>query len=76
MGFLNITVVEVQEAPATEFSAWLKKGKPNVEGSALQARRLELLNRMVIEMADQSRQIIGSPMATLSGLRENLRALL
>ena len=76
MGFLNIAVVEVQEAPATEFSAWLKKGRPDLEGSALEDRRLELLNRIVIEISDQSRQIIGSPMATLSSLRDNLRALL
>ena len=74
MGFLNITVVEVREAPATEFSARLKKGKLSLEGSALEDRRLELLNRMVIEIADQSRQILGSPMASHSCLQENLRA--
>ncbi|TXN76086.1 methyltransferase domain-containing protein [Methylobacterium sp. WL18] len=63
-GYLDLRVEEVAEAENTEFYAWLRKGHEPLHGSELQASRQQLMNRIVIELAEQSRQIAASPLST------------
>lgn len=67
MGYLGLWVEAVAEAHDTEFYAWLRKGVGPGPAGDLQGRRKFLLDRIVIELAEQSRQIVGSPLHTLTG---------
>jgi SAM-dependent methyltransferase len=62
MGYLDLRVEEVVEAETTEFYAWLRKGRETLHASDLQAHRQRLMDRIVIELAEQSRQISASPL--------------
>lgn len=60
LGHLDLRLDRRQENPTTEFYAWLKRGR--IPSDRVQRRRMELLNEMVIELAEQSRQIQDSPL--------------
>ncbi|GGF74831.1 hypothetical protein GCM10007301_38370 [Azorhizobium oxalatiphilum] len=60
LGFLDMRVEFVAEAPAVEFHARLRKGRAHLSAEALKARRIELMNRTIMELAEQCRQIPGS----------------
>ncbi len=62
LGFLDLTVEQTAEADATEFYAWLRRGSEPMGTSTLQARRLHLNQRLIVELAEQSRQVPGSPL--------------
>ncbi|MCJ2022357.1 class I SAM-dependent methyltransferase [Methylobacterium sp. E-065] len=64
-GYIDLCVEEAAEAEATEFYAWLRKGRETLPQSDLQAMRKQLMDRVIIELAEQSRQIIGSPLNRL-----------
>ncbi|MGU3539931.1 class I SAM-dependent methyltransferase [Methylobacterium sp. A54F] len=62
LGYLDLRVEAVEEAVVTEFYAWLRKGREPLTPDAMQARRHVLMDRIVVELAEQSRQIPGSPL--------------
>lgn len=57
LGYLNLRLDRREENPTTEFYAWLKHGR--IESNKVQTRRLELMQEIVGELAEQSRQING-----------------
>lgn len=63
LGYLNSHVERAEEAPVTEFYAWLRKGRQPLGADEMQARRRALMDRIIVELAEQSRQIAGSPLA-------------
>jgi SAM-dependent methyltransferase len=73
-GYLDLRVEEVAEAETTEFYAWLRKGHEPLHGSDLQAVRKRLMDRVVIELAEQSRQIAASPLNKLRSDEARLEA--
>ena len=64
LGYLDLRVEDVAEAPETEFYARLRKGKENLDPAHMQMRRKGLMDRIIIELAEQSRQISVSPFNT------------
>jgi len=70
LGLLDLRVEATQEADNTEFHAWLRKGREQLSPQELQAKRLTLMEEVVIELAEQSRQIPRSPLATTNALSE------
>jgi hypothetical protein len=75
LGFLGLRVEDCREATETEFYAWLRKGAERLAPDHLQNRRRALMNRIVVELADQSRQIADGPLAaSASRARELDRA--
>lgn len=62
LGYLDLRIEKSEEAWATEFYAWLKKGAERISGEVLQSRRLDLMNKIVVDLAEQSRQVPGSPL--------------
>lgn len=73
-GYLDLRVEEVAEAETTEFYAWLRSGHEPLHGSDLQAVRKRLMDRVVIELAEQSRQIAVSPLNELRSVKARLEA--
>lgn len=63
-GYIDLRVEEVTEAEATEFYAWLRKGREPLPQGDLQAKRKQLMDCIIIELAEQSRQITASPFNT------------
>lgn len=63
LGFLDLRVESLTEMPDTEFLVRLRPGRETVDPDALQPRRRGLLERTLIELADQTRQIPGSPLS-------------
>lgn len=61
-GYLDLRVEGIEEAEATEFYAWLRRGREPLSLDEVQARRKSLMNQVVVELAEQSRQISGSPL--------------
>lgn len=72
LGYLDLRVEEVAEADASEFHAWLRKGRDPLSPDELQRRRRALMDRVVIELADQSRQVPGNTISTIAGLQDQL----
>ncbi len=71
LGYLDLRVEACVENPSTEFYAWLRRGKEQLSPDQMQARRLDLLSRQIIELAEQTRQMPDSPLANaLSRLAE------
>lgn len=58
LDYLDLRVERRLENPTTEFYAWLKRGR--IARDQVQCRRLELMNEIVLELAEQSRQIANS----------------
>ena len=67
MGYLDLWVEAMTEAHDTESYVWLRRGEEPGAAGDLQERRKLLLDRIIIELAEQSRQIVGSPLRTLAG---------
>ena len=63
LGFLDLRVEACVENPFTEFYVWLRRGREQLSPDAMQARRLDLLSRQIIELAEQTRQVPDSPLA-------------
>ncbi|HEY5705803.1 MAG TPA: methyltransferase domain-containing protein [Terrimicrobiaceae bacterium] len=71
LGYLDLRIEACAENPSTEFYAWLHRGKEQLSPDEMQARRLDLLCRQIVELAEQTRQMPGSPLANaLSRLAE------
>lgn len=62
LGYLDLQVDAVEEQTYTEFFAWLRRGVNILPADELQAARLRLNQRVIVELAEQSRQIPGSPL--------------
>jgi SAM-dependent methyltransferase len=63
LGLLDLRVESLTEMPDTEFLVRLRPGTDTIDPAETQLRRRGLLERMLIELADQTRQIAGSPLA-------------
>lgn len=61
LGHLDLQIEEMAEAYEAEFFAWLRKGRQTFGQEALQQRRKELMDLIVLELAEQARQIPGNP---------------
>ena len=71
LGYLDLRVEECMENPLTEFYSWLRRGKEQLSPDEMQTRRLDLLSRQTIELAEQTRQMPESPLSSaLSRLAE------
>jgi SAM-dependent methyltransferase len=57
MGYLDLRVEEIAEAAATEFYAWLRRGREPIGSDALQEARQRLMDLTILELADQVRQL-------------------
>jgi SAM-dependent methyltransferase len=67
MGYLDLRVEEIAEAEATEFYAWLRKGKEALTSAQLQRRRQELMNFIIVELAEQVKQLPETAVVEISG---------
>ncbi|WP_442755017.1 class I SAM-dependent methyltransferase [Methylocystis sp. JAN1] len=63
LGLLDLRVERTEISEATEFYAWLRRGRVEYQPEQVQEMRRLLLDRLIIELAEQSRQIEGSPLA-------------
>ena len=70
MGYLDLRVEEIAEVEAIEFHAWLRKGRGLVPPDELTALRTRLMDQVVVELAEQSRQIPDSPLTTVETVAE------
>lgn len=63
LGYLDLEVSEARECHFTEFFMWLRKtdGKPAAD--EFQEKRRYLLEHVIVQLAEQSRQIAWSPLA-------------
>jgi SAM-dependent methyltransferase len=57
MGYLDLRVEEIAEAEATEFYAWLRKGREPIGAADLQAARRNLMDLIILESSQQLRQL-------------------
>jgi SAM-dependent methyltransferase len=64
MGLLQMSIEKTQEAPVTEFYAWLRPCEGLDDVATIHCSRLDLLERILVEQAEASRQVIGSPLAS------------
>lgn len=62
LDYLDLQLESLIEMPSTEFLARLRPKAEPLSAEAFQERRHKLMTRMLIELADQTRQIIGSPL--------------
>ncbi|MCJ2137643.1 class I SAM-dependent methyltransferase [Methylobacterium sp. J-026] len=62
LDFLDLRIENLVAMPATEFLVRVRPGREAVDPETIQARRRALMDRMLIELADQTRQIAGSPL--------------
>ena len=76
LGLLNLAVERVEPATHTEFYAWLRPCEEIEDMATVNRYRHGLLERMVIEQAEASRQVVGAPLTRLDGLRDGLRSLM
>jgi hypothetical protein len=74
LGYLDLRIADRAENPSTEFYAWLRRGREPLPPEAMQARRLELLSRQIVELAEQSRGIPDSPLASAAAKVEAAEA--
>jgi SAM-dependent methyltransferase len=57
LGYLDLKVEDLVEQHATEFFVWLRKGAVRMEREEVRRQRAALMERVVIELADQARQL-------------------
>lgn len=62
LGFLQLRVEAIQQAVATEFYAWLRPGREAHSPRGTSAQATPAHGRVVIDLAEQSRQIADSPL--------------
>lgn len=72
IGAIDLRVERIEEDELTEFFVMLRKGAERLTPEELSARRVALMNTTVIELAEQSRQIPGSPLARAGALSSAL----
>jgi hypothetical protein len=68
LGLVELSVEKCQEAVYTEFYAWLRPCAEVQSESLIQERRIGLMNRIIVELAEASRQVSGSPLAGMSAV--------
>ncbi|MGU3282720.1 class I SAM-dependent methyltransferase [Methylobacterium mesophilicum] len=56
MGYLDLCIEEIAEAEASEFYAWLRRGKEKIQSIDLEHRRQELMDTIIFEQAQQLEQ--------------------
>ena len=61
LGLLQLSIERCEEAPYTEFYAWLRPCEDPDDPKVVNDYRLGLLNRIVVEQAEASKQVVGSP---------------
>ncbi|MEH3144235.1 MAG: methyltransferase domain-containing protein [Methylobacterium frigidaeris] len=61
LGLLDCRVARIEPAAGLEFYAWLRRGDGAPDAAALAATRRRLLDRIVVELAEQALQIPESP---------------
>lgn len=62
LGYLDLRIESLIERPNTEFLARLRVGAEQLSAEEIAARRQALHNGILIEIAEQTRQIAGSPL--------------
>lgn len=75
IGLLDLHIDRVSEAGAIEFYAWLKRREPDTRAEEIQERRVSLMDRQIVELAEQSRQIPDSPLNQAERELAELKAL-
>lgn len=57
MGYVNVRIEEVAEASGSEFYVWLRKGRISIGPDELQIIRKNLMDLIIIELAQQVKQL-------------------
>jgi SAM-dependent methyltransferase len=60
LGYLNVRIDNLIEMPATEFLVHLRLGAESIPAEEIASRRQALQNAILVEIAEQTRQIAGS----------------
>lgn len=75
LGYLDLRVEDMLEMHATEFFVWLRRAAPRLPAEAARRQRTALMQRVILELADQARQLpaeIAGQSATASALRDQM----
>lgn len=73
LGYLDLAVEDIQERHATEFFVWLRKGASRPSDDEARRQRTTLMQRVILELADQARQLPDGPLSeTAATLRDQL----
>ena len=76
IGLLDLQIDKVMEAGPIEFYAWLKPGKLTIRAEDVHDFRVDLMDRQIVELAEQSRQIADSPLNNAEHEISDLKALI
>ena len=76
LGLLTLAVEQVQVRPDTEFLARLRPCEEIEDMPTINRYRHGLMERIVVEQAEASRQVVGAALGNLEGLRTGFRSLL
>jgi SAM-dependent methyltransferase len=57
LGYIDLRVDDIHERDTTEFFVWLRKGSPRLSRDATRERRTALMQRVIVELADQVHQL-------------------
>ena len=68
LGYLDLRVEDLQERHATEFFVWLRKGAPRLAAEEARSERTVLMQRVIVELADQARQLPDGPLGESAAL--------
>jgi SAM-dependent methyltransferase len=68
LGYLDLRVEELQERHATEFFVWLRKGAARLSADESRRERTALMQRVIVELADQARQLPDGPLSESAAL--------
>ncbi|MCJ2139886.1 class I SAM-dependent methyltransferase [Methylobacterium sp. E-066] len=68
LGYLDLQVEELQERHATEFFVWLRKGAPRLTADEARRERTALMQRVIVELAEQTRQLPNGPLGESAAL--------
>ncbi|GJE13295.1 class I SAM-dependent methyltransferase [Methylobacterium longum] len=63
LGYLNLRIEDMLEMYATEFFVWLRKGALSLTAEEVRSERTNLMERIIVELAEQSRQLPDSPLS-------------
>lgn len=75
LGYLDLRVEDSLEMEATEFFVWLRKGARRLPPDQTRSRRSTLMHRVIVELADQKRQLPDDAflqLASAAGLRDQI----
>ncbi len=76
LGVLPLSIEKVEQTTYTEFYAWLRPCEEIEDAETVHRYRQGLLERMLVEQADISRQVLGSPLSNLEEFRRGLKGFL